>query len=156
MNLTQVALALVAVILTGCASSNAPTTVSPWYMLENTRGDPIHAVYESRVPCADCARTKVALALYRDVKTSAPTTYSLSLVHVAGNPERQVRVHGTWTLKNGTSLDQGASVIHLSEEAPADFRDYWVIGESLLFILDRNLSPRVGDASHGFALNRTK
>ena len=57
---------------------------------DNARGDPVFAVFESRIPCADCEKIKFALALYRDRDTQAPTTYKLARVYVAKTDDRIV------------------------------------------------------------------
>jgi len=33
---------------------------------------------------------------------------------------------------------------------------FWAIGQDILFILDQDGGPRVGNAGYGYALNRTR
>ncbi len=153
----------VAAALTGCTVQRERSTASePWYGATNENGDPVFAVFEGRVPCVeptlkDCEKIKVALALYRDRRTEAPTTYALARVHVASSPEgSRAVVIGTWRVTRGMPLDANAPVYELDASAPAEFRLYWRIGENILFVLDSALNPRVGTASWSYALNRTR
>lgn len=126
-----------------------------WYPSVNEDGDPVFAVFGSRVPCSDCERLKFALVLYRDRKTHTPTTYRMARVYVGKGDDRIVN-QGTWSIIHGTRLDSQAVVYRLDGQAPEEFRHFWAIGDDILFILDRNLSPRVGDAGYSYALNRTR
>jgi hypothetical protein len=55
-----------------------------WYPKVNAQGDPVSAVYQSRVPCLDekalatpgCEKVKLALVLYRNRQTEAPNDLS--------------------------------------------------------------------------------
>jgi hypothetical protein len=150
-------------ILSGCAVEQPGSTLPErWYPPTNDRGDPIFAVFEGRIPCTDsklsgCDKIKVALALYRDTKSQAPTTYKLARVYVATSPEgaRSV-VDGAWTVTRGMKLNPGAAVYRLDAGAPPEFRAYWSIGEDILFVLDKDMSPRVGTAGWSYVLNRTQ
>jgi hypothetical protein len=126
-----------------------------WYPTVNENGDSIFAVFESRIPCADCERLKFALVLYRSSEANLPTTYRMARVYVGKGDERIVN-QGTWSVVQGTHLDPEAVVYRLDEQAPEEFRLFWAIGEDILFILDRDLNPRVGDAGYSYALNRTR
>jgi hypothetical protein len=142
-------------LLPGCASyQERPAVVEPWYPRVNENGDPLFAVYENRIPCADCERTKLALALYRHRGTNMPSTYLIARVYVGKDDDRTIN-QGTWNVAHGTKLDSNATVYQLDDNAPQEFRSYWVIGENLLFILDRNLNPKIGDGHHSYTLNKT-
>jgi NlpE N-terminal domain len=154
---------LLVVAVAGCESQPGISTVSePWYPSTNERGDPILAVFEGRVPCADpeyvkCEKIKVALVLYHEGTSRKPTTYKLARVYVAASPEgSRVVVDGAWTITKGTKLDPAAPVYKLDASAPQEFRSYWVIDRDILFILDEDLSPRVGTASWSYVLNRIR
>lgn len=148
-------LASILIIMSGCAYfKKAPTTFEPWYPVVNENGDPVFTVFESRIPCAviDCTKIKFALALYRNRETKAPTTYKMARVYVGKGNDRTVN-EGTWIITRGTKLDPQAVVYQLDSNAPQEFRSYWAIGQDILFILDQDMNPRVGDASYGYALN---
>jgi NlpE N-terminal domain len=141
----------------GCSSvPESPAAPPPWYPMADQHGNPLFAVFESRIPCADCEKIKFALALYRDKATNAPATYQLARVYVAGSPEGRIVVAGTWTITTGTKLDPNATVYRLDTRAPVEFRAFWAMGQDILFILDADTSPRVGTAGYGYALNRTR
>lgn len=149
--------------LAACGLSEGQTAArEPWYPSVNAHGDPVMAVYESRVPCLDeraratpgCEKVKVALILYRDAASGAPTTYLLGCVYV-GDDSGRLETAGSWSMGAGTALDPAARVYELDANAPAEFRSYWVVSADILFILDRDRRPRVGDAGYGYVLNRT-
>lgn len=152
-----VCLAAIVLLVSGCAYfDKAPTTVEPWYPSVNISGDPVFAVFESRIPCSgECQRLKFGLALYRSRSTNAPTTYKMARVYVAEGNDRTMN-EGTWTITGGTKFDPKAVVYQLDSNAPQEFSSFWAIGQDILFILDRDLSPRVGNAGYGYALNKTR
>jgi len=141
--------ALLLVLLAGCGSAAGPVT--PWYPETNERGDPLFAVYESRVPCADCQAIKLGLALYRDRATQAPATYRMVRVYVGKGNDR-LEDRGAWSAVPAAPFD----VYRLDAAAPAEFRSFWAIGQDILFVLDGSGVPRVGTAGFGYALNRTR
>lgn len=145
------------IALGGCSHvQSSPPVIQPWYPGVNERGDPALGVFESRIPCSDCEKIKFALALYGNNKTRASGTYKLARVYVAKSPEGRTVVDGTWTATRGTRLDPDAVVYQLDGNAPEEFRYFWAIGDDILFILDRDLGPRVGTAGYGYALNRIR
>jgi hypothetical protein len=147
--------------LSACASAkrDAPA-FNPWYPATTDNGDTLLAVFEGRIPCvepelAGCDKIKVALALYRHGTSETPTSYKLARVYVAANPEgARMTVGGAVSVSRGTKLDPSATVYRLDENAPLEFQAYWVIGQDILFILDKDLNPRVGTASWSYVLNR--
>lgn len=153
--------AIVAVIV-WLVSANAParqTAFPPWYPSANESGDPASVDFENHVPCSiddspaeDCQRVKFGLVLYRDPVTDEPTTYLMSRVWVGVSSDRHVN-EGTWGIEQGTALDPQATVYRLETGAPEGLDAYWPIGDDILFILDEQLMPRVGDAAYGYALN---
>ena len=138
-------------IMSGCSNSvNTPATFEPWYPPVNENGDSIFAVFESRIPCGDCQTIKIGLVLYWDRETKEPTTYQMSRVYVGKGNGRTVN-EGVWTITHGTKLDPQAVVYQLDSSAPQEFQSYWAIGQDILFILDPEMNPRVGDAGYGYA-----
>jgi hypothetical protein len=154
----QVILTFLVIALSGCVVRNSPTTIAPWYPETNQQGDPIFSVFESRIPCGgNCSRLKFALVLYWNQETKAPTTFKMARVYVAEEPEgARIVTDGIWSITKGTKLDPNAVVYNLDFNAPEEFRAFWAIGDDILFVLDQNLSPRVGTAGYGYALNRTR
>jgi hypothetical protein len=147
----------IALVACGCSGfAGAPAPIEPWYPAANASGDPLFAVFESRLPCTgECQRLKFGLALYRDRSTQAPTTYRMARVYVAGGEEQTIN-EGAWSIAAGTKLDPNAVVFRLDPGAPREFSAYWAIGEDILFVLDESMGPRLGTAGYGYALNRTK
>ena len=142
------------------ASAPAPQTAfPPWYPAANGSGDPAFADFENHVPCAiddppadGCQRVKFGIVLYRDAVTNEPTTYVMSRLRVGVSNDRDLN-EGTWSITRGTALDPEATIYRLDSGAPEGLDAYWPIGDDILFVLDEQLMPRVGDAAYGFALN---
>jgi hypothetical protein len=156
-----VLLALAAVWLIQKNDRDGTAEFGPWYPTQNENGNPAVVDFENHIPCVakddepieSCDRIKFGLVLYRDAQTQEPTTYIMSRVHVGIGSKRLV-TKGTWKISRGTGLDAQAAVYTLDQNAPKEFRNFWPIGDDILFILDRNMLPRVGDAAYGYALNR--
>lgn len=128
--------------------------ITPWYPEFNKAREPVKAVFESRVPCKDCQRIKLAVALYGKPQDSFPTTYAMSLIYVGKNDDRLTHT-GSVILKYGTFLDNTHTVYQLSDAADG-FQYFWKMTDSLLFVLDGKFKPKVGDAGQGYVLNRVK
>jgi NlpE N-terminal domain len=126
-----------------------------WYPETNANGDPVLGVFENKLPCTDCEKIKFALALYKDAQTNLPTTYVMARVYVSKNNDRLMN-SGNVSVIHGTALDSEATVYQLDSNAPGEFRLFWKMDDNLLFILDENLTPRVGNAAYGYVLNRTR
>lgn len=148
----------------GCnpAEPTKPATIVPWYPESNEAGDPVFAVFEGRIPCADparvgCDKIKVALVIYHDAKSKNLTTYKLARIYVATSPDgsREV-VSGSLKVARGTKLHADETVYQLDAAAPKEFQNYWLIGDDILFFLDDNLKPMVGTAGWSYVLNRTR
>lgn len=147
----------VTLLLTGIlwlGQPRQPIVFPAWYPLANADGDAAFADFENHTPCSveGCDRLKLGIVLYRDAY-GAPTTYIMSRVHVAVSDERTVNT-GTWSIEQGTALDPDATVYRLDTGAPAEFQLFWAIGDDILYVLDDDLTPRVGDAAYGYSLNR--
>jgi hypothetical protein len=56
------------------------------------------------------------------------------------------RRHSDW-------LDPAATTYRLETGAPEHLREYWPVGDDILFLLGEDRMPRVGDAAYGYALN---
>lgn len=151
--------------LSGCIRPQAtPTLPPPWYPAENGAGDPILAVFSNRIPCADCDlplgpsnKIKVELVLYADPATHEPTTYALARVYPdAKSAADRLETYGTWTTGRGTKADPDADLTQLDANSPEEFRTYLNISDDILFILDADGNPKVGDGFYSYTLNRTQ
>jgi hypothetical protein len=97
---------------------------------------------------------KVALVLYRERETDAPTTYWLGSIGVGdGNNDRTVR-QGNVKLRQGVEDYPEATVYELDSNADPDLRLYWRVNKDILLPLDEKLSPKVGNAAWGYMLSR--
>jgi hypothetical protein len=141
----------ITLLVSSCHAQNK--ALAPWYPTTNTNGDSVLAVYESRIPCPDCERMKFALVIYGNTQTGSPSTYTMSRIYVGKNNDRLTN-SGKIVVKKGTSLDSTHDVYYLSTGAPQEFQIFWKVTKDILFILDDDLTPRVGDAGHGYVLNR--
>ena len=153
-------LQLTSVLLTSCSGQQTKTEQKfpPWYPETNQHGDTVYAVYENKLPCFDegCTKLKFALAIYQNGKTKLPSTYMMARVYVAKDENGRITNTGNISISNSTISDAIITVYNLTTGAPEDFRHFWKINDSLIFILDNNLQPRVGDASYGYVLNRIR
>jgi hypothetical protein len=146
----------VILLASGCSNGEkTPTAIEPWYPAANENGDPVFAVFEGFLPCSDCTRIKFSLVLYAEGQTNTPSTYMVARVYVAKGDDRTVN-EGAWTITQGTGLDPAAVVYQLDSNAPEEFRSFWTIGQDILFILDQDMNPRVGDGGYSYALNKTR
>jgi hypothetical protein len=151
---------LVVLYLLTRSTPQPPQTFDPWYPIVSEDGDLAIADFENHVPCsidepaaADCQRVKFGIVLYGDESTGEPTTYVISIIRVGVSDERETH-EGTWSIAQGMGLDPEATVYRLDPGAPEHLRSYWPVGEDILFLLDEDDMPRVGDAAYGYALNR--
>jgi hypothetical protein len=130
--------------------------LTPPYPTMDGAGAPMSGAFEGRLPCVGCQRSekiKVALVLYGDAAT--PTSYWLARVRVGEGDDRLVST-GVVQQKRGVSGYPDATVYQLDESAPAEFRHYWRLTESILLPLDGDMNPKAGNASWGYMLSRTK
>lgn len=135
----------------------APTTFEPPYPSVNANGDPFLGVFEGRTPCTDCnesEKVKVALVLYQNPETKAPSTYWLGRVLV-GKGNDLIVTQGTWTIRHGIKGYPEAVVYQLDSNTPEGLRSYWLVNENILLPLDQNMNLKVGNASWGYMLSRT-
>ena len=130
------------------------TFIPPWSPEADEQGTKVVAVYESRIPCADCERTKVALVLYGASLTKV-TSYRLARVYVGKNDDR-LESAGPVTVGQGIPGYPLAYYYKLEQSGLPEFEYYWLINDELVFILDQFLKPRVGNPAHGYVLNRTR
>jgi NlpE N-terminal domain len=111
-------------------------------------------VFEGKVPCAECERTKVRLTLHHDAVSGAPTAYVLERIDVGHGNDRQI-FRGTWATTVGSAADPNSTIVTLSNE-PAELTHFQQVGQTLLLVLDDTLEPRVGNSVHSFTLSKTE
>jgi hypothetical protein len=145
--LTATALTLVA-----CTGDPPPPPLPP---ITPPAGSELYGVFEGRTPCEGCDRVKLWLVLHRSAQDRSPTAYMLGRIYVGQGNDRHL-TEGRWTSITGTPSDPAAVLYRLDDAAPGEYARYLAIGPNILLLLDQNLEPRVGDASHSFALSRTQ
>ncbi len=93
------------------------------------------AVYEGRLPCADCEGIDTILTLYND------ETYTMSSTYLGREVEPYIE-NGKWTTLRGDATNPDATVYQLYSEADGSTTDqnYLVVGNELQQ-LDQDLRP---------------
>jgi hypothetical protein len=143
--------------LASCAHlESAQTDFVPAYPDRNVVGDPIVAVFEGRIPCADgdgCDMRKVSLVLYGRDRGQVPTTYWLGQVQVGLSDDRRVHT-GTWTIQVGVSGYPNGVVYTLDSTADPSLRWFWRVNDDIALVLDSTGRPKAGNAAWGYMLSR--
>jgi hypothetical protein len=123
-------------------------------------GPTVFAVYEGRSPChgiahelklpqhAGCHKVKWRVTLYQNPDTSAPTTYKIEGTFFRREPRE-----GAWTITRGATTDPNATVYQLNAKNQPPL--LLLTGDdNILFFLDQNRAPLVGNADFSYTLNR--
>jgi hypothetical protein len=143
--------------LTGYAQTSPSEIYAAKTAAETPVGPHIFGVFRGRTPCEDlaellnapaseaCNKVKCRLFLYQDPATKLPTTYEW-----AG----KTKWTGKWTIAQGTKSDPNATVIRLETPDPKSHLSFLKIDENILYILDRNETPLVGNIHFSYTLNR--
>lgn len=131
------------------------TVFDPPYPERNDAGDGIVAAFEGRVPCLPegCRTRKVQVVFYGDKATGTPTTYWLGVVHVGLGDERTVAT-GRWTEVRGTPTDPSARIWTLDGDSDPTLRNFWMLDDEVVAVLDADRRPQRGDGAFSYALNR--
>jgi hypothetical protein len=125
---------------------------------ETPTGPEIFGVFRGRTPCQElsgllnvvsseaCNKVKCRLFLYQDPVSKAPTTYQWI---------GKIKWNGKWSIVKGTKSDPDAIVYRL--EAPDSKADlsFLKLDENVLYVLDREGKPLVGNAHFSYTLNRS-
>ena len=124
-------------------------------------GPTVFAVFEGRSPChgivrelnlrqhhAGCHKVKWRVTLYQNPDTSAPTTYKIE-----GTLFRREAREGTWRITRSASTDQNATVYQLNAKGEAPLL-LLKADDNILFFLDQNRAPLIGNADFSYTLNR--
>src|SRR5437773_6375915 len=146
------------------AAEQAPASSQPatsYKISELATGPTVFGVFEGRTPCKGIARAmniplhagsikaKWRVTLYQNPETRAQTTYKLE-----GSLFRSEPREGNWTIVRGTDKDPNAPVYHLAGKE-ADSALFLLKGDdNVLFFLDQNRDPLVGNCDFSYTLNR--
>ena len=94
-------------------------------------------------------KIKMGTDLFRDPKTNRPTIYKLE-----GSLYREQAREGKWVIVRGTKNDANAIVYQLDPDKPGNSFYFLKGDDNILFILDENKNPRVGNIDFSYTLNR--
>jgi hypothetical protein len=120
-------------------------------------------VFGGRTPCrevaaqlnhpvgSDCFKLKWEVTLFRDPKTSNPTTFKLR-----GTLFRDFNRYGTWSISTGRPGDPKALVYKLDLDNNEGSLLFMNADGNILFFLHNEGSPMVGNSDFSYTLNREK
>lgn len=127
-------------------------------------GEPsFEVVFDGRTPCREiaaehpemnaspsCFKLKWRLILHRDSVNHLPTTFTIR--KVVDNEPRDVT--GTWTILKGIPSNPDAVIYLLDPDKPAESISFLAGDENVLFFLNRNHEPYIGNEDFSFTMNR--
>jgi hypothetical protein len=154
-------------------NSVKPVAVSPAFINLNPTSLPsnLHSqvvgVYEGRTPCnhvlsafykldaAECLLTKWRLTLFQDSLSHMPTDFKLESVYVGTGNETHV-TRGKWAASRGMGQDRQALIyeLQMNPEQPEIILRFLKGDDNVLFFLDKNNHPGVGNDYASYSLNR--
>lgn len=124
-------------------------------------GPTVFGVFEGRTPCQgiarqlriavppQCEKAKWRVTLFQDAHTSTPTRYK-----VEGSLQITGARVGRWSAVRGTPGDPQAVVYELAPPAGAKPLRLLKGDDNVLFFVDEELRPRLGDGDFSYTLNR--
>lgn len=139
------------------------TDHAPAHIRSMASPDSVFGVFAGRTPCreisnelsmpaqADCSKLKWMLTLYKDPRTSAPTTYKLACTF-----HRQSLIEGKWIITKGAKANARATVYQLDPDKPAVSMYLMKGDDNVLFFLDKKGNLLVGNTDFSYTLNRRK
>lgn len=123
----------------------------------------LQLIFDGRTPCremttaypemkadASCFKLKWKLVLNRDSLTLLPTTCSIR--NVVDNQPRDIA--GTWTIINGTATNPQAIIYKIQVDRLAEPILFFAADENVLFFIDQNYQPLIGNENFSFAMNK--
>ena len=125
---------------------------------ETPTGPEIFGVFRGRTPCQDlsaqlnatasdaCNKVKCRLFLYQDPVTKAPTTYEWI---------GKTKWKGNWTITKGSKTDPEAIIYKLTPPDPKAFLSLLKADDNILYLIDSEGKPLVGNIHFSYTLNRT-
>ena len=139
----------------------AQTTGMSYTISPRATGPTVCGLFEGRSPCRrisralnlpeepGCIKVKWRVTLYQNPETSTPTTYKIE-----GSLHRQNPREGNWTILRGTKTDPNA-ILYRLEPTQTEAPLFLLKGDdNVLFFLDANHKPLIGDAEFSYTLNR--
>ncbi len=128
-----------------------------------TKEPSFEVVFDGRTPCREiaaehpemhasssCFKLKWRLILHRDSISHKPTTYTIR--KVVDNEPRDVS--GSWTILNGIKSNPDAVIYRLDSDKPDEPISFLAGDENVLFFLNKNNEPLIGNEDFSFTLNR--
>lgn len=123
----------------------------------------LQLVFDGRTPCQEiaaehpemnagqsCFKLKWRLILNRDSITHQPTTCTIR--NIVNNQPRNIS--GKWKIINGTETNPEAVIYKIEVDNLAEPILLLVGDENVLFFLDKNNEPLIGNEDFSFALNK--
>lgn len=123
----------------------------------------LQLIFEGRTPCqeiagehpemmasASCFKIKWRLVLHRDSITLQPTTCTIR--NIVDNQPRDVP--GKWEVIHGTATNPHAIIYSIQADNLTGPMLFFSGDENILFFLDRNYVPMIGNADFSFTMNR--
>jgi len=123
----------------------------------------LQTVFDGRTPCKEiaaehpemntdqsCFKIKWRLILNRDSATHEPTTCTIRNI-VSNNPRNTT---GRWKVINGTETNPNLIIYKIEPDNLADPILLLVGDENVLFFLDKNKQPIIGNEDFSFTLNK--
>ncbi len=123
----------------------------------------VQTVFDGRTPCQEiatehpemnantsCFKLKWRLILNRDSVTHLPTTCTIR--NIVDNQPRDVS--GKWTIVKGTETNPEAIIYKIQVDNLAEPILFFVGDENVLFFIDKNYNPFVGNEDFSFAMNK--
>jgi hypothetical protein len=120
-------------------------------------------IYEGRTPCreiaaehpemkvsAACFKLKWQLILNRDAVTYKPTSFSIRKI-IDGKAQH---VTGKWIIRKGTGARAGQTIYTIEPDKPDASISFLVADDNILFFLNKDDQPYIGNADFSFVLNR--
>jgi len=124
----------------------------------------LQLVFDGRTPCQEiavehpemnasqsCFKLKWRLILNRDTVTYLPTTYTIR--KVVDNKLRD-DVSGKWTIIKGTVTNPDVIIYKIELDKSAESISFLVGDENVLFFLDKNNEPFIGNEDFSFTMNK--
>lgn len=147
-------------------SLNRKTTVDSGEILissPNSEDKSLQLIFDGRTPCQEiatehpemkaspsCFKLKWKLVLNRDSVTYLPTTCVIRTI--VNNQPRDVT--GRWTIVKGTTTNAEAIIYKIHADNLAEPILLFLGDENVLFFLDKDNNPFIGNEDFSFAMNR--
>ena len=121
-------------------------------------GPRVFGIFNGRTPCQElsrqlnvsasdeCNKMKCRLILYQDPVTHSPTVYDW---------QGKIRWTGKWSITTGTKADPDAMVYRLEPQDARGFLSFLKVDDNILFFLNQNGEPLVGNLEFSYTLNRS-